>query len=262
MNLRYSIYEKRGSIAEVTLDRPEVLNALHPGCDEELLEVWRHVATDDAVRVAILTGKGNRAFCAGFDLKWAQENGFEPTTEPWAPFGGLAPRPGDKPGPELYKPIIVAINGSAMGGGLELVLHCDIAIAVEEARFALSEPLWGLVPRAGGVHWLVRHIPLKPALGYLLTGRSFGAQEALRLGLVNEVVPAAQLMDAARAWARDIARCGPVAVQAIKQAAYEGLGLTYEEAVAKRYARWEQVLPSEEWREGLSAFAEKREPRW
>lgn len=262
MDLQYCRYEKNGPIAEVTIARPQVLNALHPGCDEEMFRVWEDVASDDAVRVAILTGEGDRAFCSGFDLKWAQKSGFEATSGQWAPFGGLAPRPGDRPPPRVMKPIIAAINGLALGGGLELLLHCDLAIAADHAEFGLPEPRWGLVPRAGGVHWLVRHVPLKRALGYLLTGRRFSAAEAYQVGLVTEVVPGPRVRETARAWAEEILRCGPLAVAAIKEATYGGLGLGYREAADRRYPLWEAALRSDEWREGLAAFAEKREPRW
>ena len=216
MQLEFVRYEKRDRIAYVTLHRPEVMNALHPPAGEELDRVWNDVAADPEVWVAILTGTGERAFSAGNDLKWTAANAS--TSWPKSGFGGLTART------DLVKPLIAAVNGVALGGGLEMALACDIIIAADHATFGLPEPRVGLLAAAGGVHRLPRTIPLKIAMGMMLTGKPVGVAEAARLGLVNEVVPLADLMPAAERWARAICECSPLSVQATKQAAMEGLG--------------------------------------
>ena len=247
-------YEKRDRIAFVTLNRPEVMNALHPPAGEELAAVWDDFAADPDLWVAILTGSGERAFSAGNDLKWTAANAE--TRWPKSGFGGLTART------DLVKPLIAAVNGVALGGGLELALACDIVVAAEHATLGLPEPRVGLMAAAGGVHRLPRSIPLKIAMGMLLTGKSIGAAEAATLGLVNEVVPLADLMPTAERWARTICECSPLAVQATKQSAYDGLGRPLAEAMSIRYPAATRLFKSEDVREGPRAFTEKRKPNW
>ena len=254
MQLEFVRYEKRDHVAYVTINRPEVMNALHPPANEELSRVWDDVAADPDVRVAILTGTGDRAFSAGNDLKWTAQHGVP--RMPKGGFGGLVARD------DLWKPLIAAVNGFALGGGLELALACDVIIAAEHARLGLPEPRVGLMAAAGGVHRLPRHVPLKVAMGMILTGRPVSAAEAARIGLVNEVVPAGDLLATAERWAREMSECSPLAVQASKQAALQGLGRPVAEAMVAHYPLVQKLFTSEDVVEGPRAFAEKRKPVW
>ena len=254
MQLEFVRYEKRDRIAYVTINRPEVMNALHPPANEELSRVWDDVAADPAVWVAILTGAGERAFSAGNDLKWTALHGVP--RMPKGGFGGLVARD------DLWKPLIAAVNGVALGGGLEIAIACDIIVAADHARLGLPEPRVGLMAAAGGVHRLPRAIPFRIAMGMMLTGRQIPAAEAARIGLVNEVVPQAELMAAAERWANEILECSPLAVQASKQAAVQGLGRPLAEAMAAHYPLVQRLFASEDVVEGPRAFAEKRKPVW
>jgi enoyl-CoA hydratase/carnithine racemase len=247
-------YEKRARIAVVTIARPEVMNSLHPGANEEMANAFDDFAADPEVWVAIVTGAGEKAFSAGNDLKWTATHGAPRV--PATGFGGLTSRF------DCWKPIIAAVNGLALGGGLEIALACDIIIAAEHATLGLPEPRVGLMAAAGGVHRLPRHIPLKIAMGMMLTGKPITAAEAYRLGLVNEVVPSAELMPTAERWAAAIAECSPLSVQATKQSALEGLGRPLADAVTAKYDLVGQLWKSDDCREGPRAFAEKRKPVW
>src|SRR5437773_9453430 len=254
MQLEFVRYEKRDHLAVVTINRPEVMNALHPPANEELSRVWDDVADDPDVRVAILTGAGDRAFSAGNDLKWTALHGVP--RMPKGGFGGLVARD------DLWKPLIAAVNGVALGGGLEIALACDIIVAADSARLGLPEPRVGLMAGAGGVHRLPRMIPQKIAMGYILTGRHMTAQEAHRLGVVNEVVPLAELMPTAMKWANEILECAPLSIRASKQAAQMGLGHPLDIALKLNYTEAERMWRSEDTVEGPRAFAEKRKPSW
>jgi enoyl-CoA hydratase/carnithine racemase len=254
MDFEFIRYEKRGRIATITLNRPEVMNALHPPCHGELDRAFGDFAADDGVWVAILTGAGDKAFSAGNDLKWHTQHGAP--SLPKSGFGAITSRF------DLVKPLIAAVNGFALGGGFEIALSCDIIVAAEHARFGLPEPRVGLMASAGGVHRLPRHIPLKIAMGMMLTGKHITAAEAHRLGIANEVVPLADLMPAAERWAHEIAECSPLSVRATKEAAMRGLHLPLEQAVAERRAGEQKLYSSEDAKEGPRAFAEKRKPEW
>lgn len=254
MELEFVRYEKRQRVAWITINRPEVMNALHPPANEELQRVWDDFAADPEVWVAVLTGAGDRAFSAGNDLKYSAVHGV-PRMPPGG-FGGLTARF------DLWKPVIAAVNGFALGGGFELVLACDIAVAAEHARFGLPEVRVGLVAAAGGVHRLPRQVPLKLALGMMLTGKQLTSAEAAELGLVNEVVPGGELAAAAERWATAILECSPLAVRASKQAALCGLGRPLPEAMTAKYPLLREAMRSEDLREGMKAFAEKRRPVW
>lgn len=261
MTYRYVLYEKRGRIAYITINRPEVMNALHRDANAELTEVFDDFKGDDDAWIAIVTGAGERAFSAGNDLKATAEataRGERAAPEHTARrvlFGGLIGNP-------CNKPIIAAVNGVAAGGGFEIALACDLIIAAEHARFGLPEPRVGLVAGAGGMHRLPQQIPLKLAMGMLLTGRLIAAREAYRLGLVNEVVPAADLLPTAERWAGEILECSPLSVRLTKEAALAGLHLSIEEAMLADRPRTEQLRRSEDFIEGPRAFVEKRKPRW
>ena len=250
----FSEVEKHGHLLVVTLNRPEVLNALHPPANFELEAIFDDFCADPELWVAVVTGTGERAFCAGNDLKYQAREGH--VEVPKTGFAGLTGRP-DNP-----KPVIAAVNGLAMGGGFEIALACDLIVAADTAVFALPEPRIGLAALAGGIHRLPRQIPLKQAMGMVLTGRRVSAEEGMRLGFVNEVVPPGELMTAARGWADEILECAPLSVRASKQAALAGLDLGLAEAMKARYEGLTHMLQSEDFAEGPRAFAEKRKPVW
>jgi enoyl-CoA hydratase/carnithine racemase len=246
--------EREGHLLVVTLQRPDVLNALHPPANRELAQAFDEFAADPELWVAILTGAG-RGFCAGNDLKY-QATGGDMSGQPATGFAGLTNRT------DLVKPVIAAVNGVAMGGGFEIALACDLIVASEDATFALPEPRVGLAALAGGIHRLPRQIGLKNAMGMLLTGRRVSAEEGQRLGFVNEVVPKGEALAAAKRWAAQILECAPLSVRASKQAAYQGLEVGLGQAMAGRYEELHRMVKSEDFVEGPKAFAEKRPPRW
>lgn len=246
------LFEKKGGIAYVTINRPERLNA----CDYEtyglLAEIWCEFRDDPTLRVAILTGTGERAFSAGSDVK-----------------SNYVARPGERPESalspvmlELYKPIIAAINGHANGGGLEQALTCDIRVAAEHAQFGLGEVRLGWLPGGGGTQRLPRLIPLGRALEMLYTGNRIGAQEALRLGLVDYVVPMDKLMGKCEEIAVEICKSAPLAVQKIKQAVMRGLDMPLGEGLRLERELYKWLHTTEDSIEGGRAFAEKRPPVW
>ena len=244
-----------GRIVTVTLNRPEVRNALHGEANEELTKVFDEFEADPEQWVAILTGTGDKAFSAGNDLKATVAGGGLPLGAKG--FGGLTSRYDGR------KPIIAAVNGVAMGGGFELALACDLIIASEQAVFALPEPRVGLAALAGGLHRLPRQIGLKRAMGMILTGRRVSADEALQLGFVNEVVPHAELLAAARRWADMILECAPLSIRASKEVATKGLDIAgLEDAYTARYECLRTLFKSEDFLEGPRAFVEKRKPEW
>jgi len=252
-------YEKRGRIAYITIDRPEVMNALHLEAHLELTEIWEDFRDDPELWVAILSGAGERAFSAGNDLKATAERtaaGTDVQGRARPPFGRIT-RDFDCP-----KPMIAAVNGVAVGGGLEMALACDIVVAADHARLGLPEPRVGLFAGAGGIHRLARQVPFKPAMGLLLTGRLIDAHEAHRLGLVNEVVPLADLMPTAERWAAEILECSPLSVQLTKEAVFDGLQYSVDEALERDHDRRERLLSSADYVEGPKAFSEKRKPQW
>ncbi len=251
----FSLSEIDGHLLTVTINRPEVMNAIHPPASDELAKQFDEFEANPDLWVAIVTGAGDRAFSAGNDLKYQAAGGE--MRWPDSGFGGLTHRFANT------KPIIAAVNGVAMGGGCEIALACDIAVASERAVFALPEPRVGLAAMGGGVHRLPRSIPLKHAMGMLLTGRRVPASEALALGLVNEVVPHDQVMAAARRWAAQILECAPLSVRASKQCALQGLGTaSLEEAIRGQYDQLRAMLKSSDFVEGPRAFTEKRKPDW
>ena len=255
-------YQKRDHVAYVTLDRPDVLNAMDLRMHEELAQAWDDIEADDDVRVAVLTGAGERSFSVGQDLHERarlSEQGTPPTT-----FGSRGqpgwPRLTERFG--LAKPVIARVNGYALGGGFELALACDIIIASDRAVFALPEAQLGLVPGAGGVFRLPRQIPMKVAMGHLLTGRRITAQRALELGLVNEVTAPERLDQCVAEWTEDLVKCAPLSLRAIKEAVLRSLDMPLEQAFMTQFT-WEQRRRySCDAVEGPRAFTEKRKPVW
>ena len=256
MTYEFATYEKEGRIATVTINRPERMNALHPPANLELHDIWNDFQNDPEVWIGILTGSGDRAFSAGNDLKYTAEHGLGGVRVGESGFGGLVKRM------DCWKPIIAAVNGFALGGGFEMALACDIIIAADHARLGLPEPRVGLMAGAGGVHRLPRMMPQKIAMGYILTGRHMTAQEAHRWGIVNEVVPLADLMPTVHRWAQDILEGAPLSIRASKQAAMMGLGHPLDIALNLEYSQSTAMRRSEDIVEGPKAFAEKRKPNW
>ena len=259
MSYDHVIYEKRGHVAYVTLNRPERMNALDRHSHVELIEIFDDFESDPDAWVAIITGAGDRAFCAGNDLKATADASAhgEQRVDSSARFAAITR------GYDCPKPLIAAVNGVAAGGGFEIALACDIVIAADTARFGLPEPRVGLIAGAGGIHRLSRQIPLKQAMGMLLTGRMVSVDEGYRLGFVNEVVPAVELMQAAERWASEILECSPLLVQLTKESAHEGLGLPVEEAMTRDWdERLPRLLASQDYIEGPQAFSERRKPVW
>lgn len=246
------IFEKKGPVAYVTINRPERLNA----CDFEtytrLTDIWAEFRDDKQLRVAIFTGAGERAFCAGSDIKsnYVEKHGVEGARTPYSVML------------ELTKPIISAINGHANGGGLEQALACDIRVAAHHAQFGLGEVRLGWLPGGGGTQRLPRLIPLGRALEMLYTGKRIDAQEALRLGLVDYVVPMPELISRCEEIAHEICKSAPLAVQRIKEVALRGLDLPLAEGIKLEHDRYDSLTKTEDAKEGALAFAEKRSPNW
>ena len=247
--------EKEGRLTIVTIERPDVMNALHPPGNFELAEAFDDFAADPEQWVAIITGAGDQAFSAGNDLKYQASGGK--MGGPKSGFAGLTARFDNS------KPVIAAVNGLAMGGGFEIALACDLIVASENAIFALPEPRVGLAALAGGIHRLPREIGMKQAMGMLLTGRRVPAAEGQQLGFVNEVVPKGQALTAAKQWAAQILECAPISVRASKEAAMQGLAAeSLEAAIKGRYDQIAALYASEDFIEGPRAFSEKRPPNW
>lgn len=254
--MQYIRSEAAGGVRTITLARPGVLNAINAAMHWELEEAFNAYAAAPDEHVCVLTGDG-RAFCAGTDLTAAVAEG----RKPYPPHGyaGLIERF------DCAKPIIAAVNGLALGGGFELALACDLIIASESASFGLPEPLVGAVALGGGLHRLARQIPLKQAMGLILTSRRVSADEGLRLGFVNEVVPEGELATAVARWAGEILRASPVSIRTSKAVVLHGLaeaGIAEAMKAQPAYPEFQAWQASEDAREGPLAFAEKRQPQW
>lgn len=251
------IYEIRDKIAFVTINRPEAYNACDKPTYERLAEVWQDFANNDDAWVAILTGAGDKAFCAGSDIK----QNFNTQPEPGDAFDSNS-RADLMRGLDVWKPIIAAVNGHCNGGGLEMALGCDIRVASDNAQFGLGEAKIGLLPGGGGTQRLTRAMPLGDALWMLYTGERIDAAEAYRTGLVNRVVPLSELLPTAEAMARKILEAGPLAVRAIKQAAIKGLSMPLQDGLRLESNLFRLLAMTEDSIEGTRAFAEKRAPEW
>jgi len=251
-------FDVRGHVAHVTIDRPAVMNAVDAATEHLLERTWREIEAHEDVRVVVLTGAGDRAFSAGADMKsGTAQSGLDywATARPGG-FGGIALRD------TLDVPVIARVNGVALGGGFEMVLGCDIVVAAEDASFGLPEARVGRLPLDGGMTLLQRQIAFRPAMGILLTGRRVPAHEALALGIVNEVVPRADLDAAVQRWVDAVLACAPLSVRAIKAVARRTAHLTAREAQAQRLPALVAALQSDDSREGVAAFREKRAPVW
>jgi crotonobetainyl-CoA hydratase len=249
---------RKNQILEIILDKPKA-NAIDSSLSRGMGRIFAEFRDDPALRVAILTGAGDKFFSAGWDLKAVAEGEeyFDDYGE--GGFAGFTELPG------LLKPVICAINGMAVGAGFEMLLRADFIIAAEHATFTMPEVRIGVAPDVGSI-MLPRLLPRQKALEILMTGRQFSAKELARFGLVNEVVPADQLMEKARALAQELLRAAPLSLAAVKEAVYKTERLTFEEGLAalrsKTWPAFMKMLDSEDSKEGARAFVEKREPNW
>jgi enoyl-CoA hydratase/carnithine racemase len=250
-------FEVEGHLAVITLNRPEVMNALNPPLEHAMSEAFRTVRDDPSIWVVILTGAGGRAFSAGNDLKWRSEN-----EDSIRDFVVSREEAFNHPEFGLWKPVIAAVDGYAVGGGFELAMACDVIVASDRSQFGLPEPRRGLMADAGGVHGLPRLIPRKLAMELILTGKFVTAERASELGVVNHVVPADELMGAAKGLAAEMMECSPKALAAAKQAATLGRDESYWDALETEYSMFESLKASADFIEGPKAFSEKRKPVW
>ena len=251
------IYEKKDHIAYITINRPEAMNAMDPETYEELSKAWIDVRDDPDVWVAIITGAGDKAFSAGADLRKTIGRPIEAwhfwqTQEEQILNRGL----------EVWKPIIAAVNGYCLAGGMTLLLATDIRVAAEHATFGLSEVSRGILPGNGGTQRTIQQLPYPIAMYFLLTGERMNAEEALRVGLINKVVPLPELMPEAERLARRICENAPLAVRAIKELAIRGQYLPIEYGLRLEQAIQRALAATEDAKEGPRAFAEKRRPRY
>ena len=253
----HALIERRGHVLIVTMNRPEVRNALSGPMMALMREAWDQADTDPGIRVCVLTGAGG-TFCAGADLKAMRQ---APPGEQPADWDASVIEPLLK-GRRLTKPLIAAVEGPAVAGGTEILQATDIRVAGESARFGVSEARWGLFPLGGSAVRLPRQIPYTVAADLLLTGRHITAAEALEIGLIGHVVPDGQALGRALEIAEQIAANGPVAVQAILRAIRETEGMPENDAFAAEARIGMAVFGSEDAKEGPRAFAEKRQPRF
>lgn len=261
------LFEKRGHVALITLNRPEAHNAINPEVAVLLAEAWETVRKDDEIRVAIVTGAGEGSFCAGADLarliplitgarqpddEWDEKVVQDPTISMRALLRNFDPE----------KPVIAAVNGAALAGGMEFVVGTDIRVAAESAQFGLREAVWGLFPIGGSTARLPRQIPLSAALEIMLTGTPINAQRAYELGFVNHVVPREQVLPKALEIADTIAANGPLAVKAIRNSVRACLGLPDAPSLERELEIGMPVFATRDAREGPRAFKEKRAPKF
>ena len=251
-------FQVEDHVATVTIDRPEVMNAVDLATEAELIRIWEDIERRDDVRVVVLTGAGEKSFCAGADLK---NTSNLKGVEYWAAsrpggFGGIALRE------TLNVPVIAKVNGFALGGGFEMVLGCDLVVACEEASFGLPEPLVGRLPLDGGMLLLQRQIPYRQAMAMMLTGQRVKARRALEMGLINEVVVRSELDGAVDRWVQQILACAPLSLKALKQVVRLTGTMSPAQAHAIRLPALVTALQSEDSDEGVLAFQQKRKPQW
>jgi E-phenylitaconyl-CoA hydratase len=249
-------YKKEDNFAIFTLNRPAVFNAQNIQLLKELEAALQRFRDEKEIWVGIITGAGEKAFCAGADIKETLPFLKEIRGRSWE-----FPKTLMK-GMDIWKPLIAAINGLALGGGLEIVLACDIRIASEKAQLGLPEVRLGIIPGAGGTQRLPRMIPWCKAAEIIFTGKSIDAKEAFRIGLINEVVPPEKVLPRAKEWAARICESGPLAVRAAKEAMIRGSNMTLDEGVRLEDSLQSFLLTTKDFIEGTSAFVEKRKPKW
>jgi len=245
-------YKVEGKVGTFTINRPEALNAANVEMLKQLHENMVLFRDNPDVWVGIITGAGEKAFCAGADiaetLPFMKSIRGKPHEFPDTPLKYM----------EVYKPLIAAVNGVALGGGLEIMLTCDIRIAAEHTRFGSPEVNLGLIPGWGGTQRLLRTIPYIKAAEIILSGKPINAQEAYRIGLINEVVKKEELMDRAHQWAENLCQVGPLALRAAKEALLRGYNLPLYEGIKLETSLFEYLLGTEDFAEGSNAFLQKR----
>jgi enoyl-CoA hydratase/carnithine racemase len=247
-------YTKEDKIAIFTINRPEAMNSLNPELLAEFHKAMVDFRDDPDAWVGIITGAGTRAFCAGADIEKTLPSLKKPTSTPW-----LAPAVHMR-GFDLWKPLIAAMNGMALGGGMEVALACDIRILSEKARVGFPEVTLGLLPGWGGTQRLPRMVPWCKAAEILLMGRVIDAQQAYRMGLVNIVVPPEEVMDTAKLWARIICQAAPLAVRAAKEAMVRGYSMPLEDGLRLECSLNTYLATTDDFNEGITAFIGKRKP--
>ena len=248
-------YAKEGRVATFTISRPEAMNALNMEVLQRLHETMVDFRDDDELWVGIITGAGDQAFCAGADIKEALDFRKEKAHDPW-PVSATPMMWGL----ELWKPLIAAVNGLALGGGLEIMLACDLRIASETARFGTPEVTLGLMPGMGGTQRLPRMLPWCQAAEIIMMGKPIDAQEAYRIGLVNRVVPQDQEMPTARQWAEAICKVGPLGVRYAKEAMIRGSSMSLNDGLRLENALFANLMDTEDFREARAAFLAKQKP--
>jgi E-phenylitaconyl-CoA hydratase len=251
-------YAVEDHLARVTIDRPEKHNAMDPEIYRALSEAWIEIRDDPEVRVALVTGAGEEAFSAGADL----EQTITPGERGWDEFWRTQAEPILNNGLEVWKPVVAAVNGYCLAGGLTLLLATDIRIAGEDATFGLSEVKRGILPGNGGTQRTIRQLPDAIAKELLLTGDRIDAQEAARWGLVNEVVPPEDVVSTAEAYAERLVENAPLAMQAIKELAVRGRDLPLDEGIRLEESFQRHLWETDDAVEGVEAFREDREPEW
>lgn len=260
MSYEFIKVEKKDHVTYVTINRPEVMNAISPLVSQEMSKSFNEFDEDPDAWICVITGAGDRAFSAGNDLKYQAQHGAEGVRKEMegvkGGFGGNTSRF------DCFKPFIAAVNGLALGGGFEIALACDIIIAAENASFGFPEHRVGLMPGAGGVHRLPREMPYHLAMGFILSSKRISAQEALQHGIVSEVVPLTELMPTVEKWIAEIKLGAPISMRASKEATLKGLHMPLEEAMSTVFPGTTKMYQSEDMIEGPKAFAEKRPPQW
>lgn len=249
-------FTKEDHVATITLNRPDAMNSLDPESVTRLAEIWAEVIKDDDIRVSVLTGAGEKSFCTGTDMK--------KTPPPDECMASIWLREGQPivPHMKMWKPLICAINGYAVGGGLEMALACDLRIASSNAKFGLTEVKVASLAGLNGTQCMPRAIPQAVAMKMLLTGEMIDAKEAHRVGLISDVVEPGELMGFAKKLALKIAGNAPLSVKAAKQAVIMGLEMPLEHGIAFSHLLWGALRDTEDRKEGFAAFAEKRAPQW
>ncbi len=254
------LFEQHGAVALITINRPEAMNALDFAANDALIDAWKRVRDDREIRAAVLTGSGDRAFCAGADLKTYTMNYArrgvadirDVTNGPG--FGGITRNF------DLFKPVVAAVNGYCISGGLEIALACDVRLASPNAEFGHQDVRWGFHPCDGGTQRLAWIVGLGRALELILSGERIGAGEAYRIGLVNHVAPRERLMDEALGLAQRMASRAPLAVQAAKEVVLRSLGRPIEDGLRLESSSFYQLKDTEDLAEGTRAFAAKSAP--
>jgi enoyl-CoA hydratase len=262
MEYRSVIYESKDQIGWITLNRPEVMNAINQEMSGEIVSVCRRAEEDEGVRLVIFNGAGEKAFSSGMDLKERAQGA--PVSVIERRQSKVSPRVSTptRAVAAITKPTIAAINGYAVGGGLEIALACDLRIASEDAKLGLTEVRHGILPGAGGTQRLTRIVGIAKALEICLSGRLVDGKEAYRIGLVNEVVRREELLAAAGRLAQGILKGAPVSIRYIKEAIYKGMELPLEQGLRLEADLSALIGTTEDSKEGPRAFAEKREPVW